>query len=66
MQGVHITNEIGHLKAVLVHRPGTETQNYPDATSAKFSPCENGAVVLTSTKQYMSTIPWFNCLRSMA
>lgn len=31
MQGVHITNEIGHLKAVLVHRPGTETQNYPDA-----------------------------------
>ena len=31
MQGVHITNEIGHLKAVLVHRPGAETQNYPDA-----------------------------------
>ena len=31
MQGVHITNEIGHLKAVLVHRPGTETQSYPDA-----------------------------------
>lgn len=31
MQGIHITNEIGHLKAVLVHRPGAETQNYPDA-----------------------------------
>lgn len=24
MQGVHITNEIGHLKAVLVHRPGAD------------------------------------------
>lgn len=31
MQGIHVTNEIGHLKAVLVHRPGAETQNYPDA-----------------------------------
>ena len=33
MQGVHITNEIGHLKAVLVHRPGTETQNFSHLSS---------------------------------
>lgn len=66
MQGVHITNEIGHLKAVLVHRLELKHKTTLMPTSAKFSPCENGAIVLTSTKQYMSTIPWFNCLRSMA
>lgn len=66
MQGIHITNEIGHLKAVLVHRQELKHKTTLMPTSAKFSPCENGAVVLTSTKQCMSTIPWFNCLRSMA
>ena len=38
MQGLHITNEIGRLKAVLVHRPGDETQNYLDADFSQVFP----------------------------
>ena len=33
---IHITSEIGKLKQALLYRPGIETQNYPEATLAKF------------------------------
>lgn len=30
MQGLHVNNEIGTLRSVLLHRPGFETKNYPE------------------------------------
>ncbi|WP_102338195.1 arginine deiminase [Collinsella provencensis] len=30
MQGLHVHNEIGTLKSVLLHRPGFETKSYPE------------------------------------